>query len=85
VYFWDFVWLEDGVRDATEGSADVESEDERTLIAAVWFPGLSRDGHQGRLRVSVTEEKGEGDRRPVGGKAYMRQIISFSGVRMPGR
>jgi hypothetical protein len=81
VYFWDFVWLEDGVGDATEGSADVESEDERTLIAAVRFPSLGRDSHQGQLRVSVTEGKGEGDRRRVGGKAGMRQIIPLSSLR----
>ena len=48
VYFRDFVWLEDGIRDAAERCADIESEGERTLIAAVRFPGVGGDGHQGR-------------------------------------
>jgi hypothetical protein len=59
VYFWDFVWLEDGIRDAAECCADVESEDERTVIAAVRFPGVGGDGHQGRPPDGVTEGKGE--------------------------
>jgi len=50
VYFRDFVWLEDGIGDAAEGGADIESEDERTLIAAVRLPGLGGDGHQGDRR-----------------------------------
>ena len=50
MYFWDLVWLEDGIRDAAEGCADIESEDKRTLIAAVRFPGVGGDGHQGERR-----------------------------------
>jgi hypothetical protein len=59
VYFWDFVWLEDGIRDAAESCTDIESEGERTLIAAVRFPGFGGDGHQGRPPECVTEGKGE--------------------------
>ena len=57
--FWDFVWLEDGIRDAAECCADIESEDEGTLIAAVRFPGVGGDGHRGRPPDGVTEGKGE--------------------------
>ena len=63
VNFWDFVWLEDGIGDAAECCADIESEDERTLVAAVRLSGVGGDGHQGRPRESVTEGKGEGERR----------------------
>ena len=57
--FWDFVWLEDGIRNAAECRADIESEDEGPLIAAVRFPGVGSDGHKGRPPECVTEGKGE--------------------------
>jgi hypothetical protein len=59
MYFWDFVWLEDGIRDAAECCANIESEGERTRIPAVRFPGVGGDGHQGRPPECVTEGKGE--------------------------
>jgi hypothetical protein len=59
VNFWDFVWLEDGIGYTAERCADIESEDERTVIAAVRFPGFGGDGHQGRRPECVTEGKGE--------------------------
>ena len=46
-YFWDFVWLEDGIRNAAERCTDIESEDKRTLITTVPFPGVGGDGHKG--------------------------------------
>ena len=61
--FWDFVWLEDGIRDAAERCADIESEDEGSLIAAVRFPGVGGDGHQGRPPDGVTGREGEEKRR----------------------
>ena len=86
--FWDFVWLEDGIRNAAKSCADVESEGERTLIAAVRFPCVGGDGHQGRRPKCVTEGKGE-EREEIESKMGVkseciihttRQIIPFPGL-----
>lgn len=85
MYFWDFVWLENGIGDAAESCADIESEDKRTLIPAVRFPCVGRDGHRGRPRESVTEGKGKGrEKRSNRKKVFKRkcthttrQIVPF--------
>lgn len=60
VYLGYHCWLEKGIRDATEGGADVDGDDEGTSMALVGFAGICR-GPWRRHRGIKGRRKSRGD------------------------